>query len=118
MASLTILCSDPYIFSKDSTKKLGKKYIKKIFCSPSKNFKNISWTINICLKYLHRTCKSAPPHPLSSCILNVRSLKWNHYFWHQSYFLVNRYSSIYFLVNRYSSIAQTYLSTILIIIPL
>ena len=45
---------------------------KKIFCGPSKILKNISWPINICLKYF-----MAPTKTLwsPSYILNVWSLK-------------------------------------------
>ena len=46
---------------------------KKIFRGPSKILKNISWPINICLKYFMAPTKSLR-HPPPSYILNVRSL--------------------------------------------
>ena len=65
-----------------------RKEHNKLFCGLSKIFKNISWPINICLKYLMPLYKpSAPPPPppsfLPSDILNVQSLnskvKKNHW---------------------------------------
>ena len=43
-----------------------KKEQNKIFCGPSKNFKNISWSINIWLKYFmtpEKTLRAPPPPP-------------------------------------------------------
>ena len=53
---------------------------KKIFCCPSKILKNISWPIDICLKYFmipHKNLPTPPPLPAPpfSYILNVRPLK-------------------------------------------
>ena len=45
---------------------------KKIFCGPSKIFKNISWPVSICLKYFMTPTKTIRP---PSYMLNVRSLK-------------------------------------------
>ena len=68
MASLDILCFNPFNL-KNKTMKIEHK---KIFCGPSKILKNISWPINICLKYF-----MAPTKTLwsPSYILNVWSLK-------------------------------------------
>ena len=76
MASLDILCFNPF----NLKNKIMKIEHKKIFRRPSKILKNISWPINICLKYLMAPTKilCPPPHsplpPHSSYILNVRSL--------------------------------------------
>ena len=51
-------------------KKSGKENLKKNY-GPSNIFKNISWAINICLKYLIAPEKTLRP---PSYILNVRSL--------------------------------------------
>ena len=61
------MCSNP-LNLKD---KITKRKQKKIFCSPSKMLKNISWPISICLKYFMTLTKTlwSPSH-----ILNVRSL--------------------------------------------
>ena len=67
MASLDILCSNPL----NLKSKITKIERKKIFCGPSKILKNISWTINICLKYFMTPTK---PIQSPSYILNVRSL--------------------------------------------
>ena len=44
-----------------------RKEQKKIFCDPSKLFKNISWPINICPKYFmtpaKTLCPNLPPPP-------------------------------------------------------
>ena len=64
MASLNILCSNLLNLSN----KIAKIEQKKIFCGPSKILKNISWTIDIYLRYFMSPQK--PP----SYILNVRSL--------------------------------------------
>ena len=45
MASLNILCFNPFYLKNKIMKH------KKIFRDPSKILKNISWPINICLKY-------------------------------------------------------------------
>ena len=58
MVSLNILCSDPPYFLKDVTEKIRKEAHKKIFCGPTEVFKNISWPINICLKYFTAFAKS------------------------------------------------------------
>ena len=47
MASFDILCSNPL----NLKSKVTKIEYKKIICAPSKILKNISWLINICLKY-------------------------------------------------------------------
>ena len=44
---------------------------KKVFCGPSKIFKNISWPTNICSKYFMTPTKTLQP---PSYILNVQSL--------------------------------------------
>ena len=60
MASLDILCSD----SLNLENKITKIDIKKIFCGPSKILKNVSWLINICLKYFMNPTKILdPPSP-------------------------------------------------------
>ena len=53
MASLDILCSK----SLNVKNKITKIEQKKLFCGPSKTLRNISWPINICLKYF------MPPPP-------------------------------------------------------
>ena len=67
MASLDILCSNPL----NLKNKITKIEHKKIFCGPSKILKNISWPINICLKYFMTLTKTFLP---PSYILNERSL--------------------------------------------
>ena len=47
MASLDILCFNPF----NLKNKIMEIEHTKIFRGPSKIFKNISWPINICLKY-------------------------------------------------------------------
>ena len=47
MSSLNILCFNPF----NIKNKIIKIEHKKIFRDPSKFLKNISWPINICLKY-------------------------------------------------------------------
>ena len=47
MASLNILCSNPF----NLKTKIRKIEHQKIFCGPSKILKNTSWPINIYLKY-------------------------------------------------------------------
>ena len=67
MASLDILCFNPF----NLKNKIMKIEHKKIFRGPSKILKNISWLINICLKYFMAPTKTLRP---PSYILNVRSL--------------------------------------------
>ena len=67
MASLDNLCSNPL----NLKNKITEIEHKKIFCGPSKILKNISWRINICLKYFMTPTKSLRP---PSYILNVQSL--------------------------------------------
>ena len=67
MASLDNLCSNPL----NLKNKITEIEHKKIFCGPSKILKNISWRINICLKYFMTPTKSLWP---PSYILNVQSL--------------------------------------------
>ena len=67
MASLDILCFNPF----NLKNKIIKIEHKKIFRGPSKILKNISWLINICLKYFMNPTK---PSPSPSYIINVRSL--------------------------------------------
>ena len=66
MASLDILCSN-FLNLKNNITKIEHK---KIFCGPSKILKNISWPINICLKYFMTPQK---PSGLPSYIPNVWS---------------------------------------------
>ena len=54
MASLDILCSNPL----NLKNKITKIEHKKIFCGPSKILKNISWPINMCLKYFMTPTKT------------------------------------------------------------
>ena len=72
MASLDISCSNLL----NLKNKITKIEHKKIFCGPSKTLKNISWPINICLKYFMAPTKTLRP---LSYILNGRSLRidWN-----------------------------------------
>ena len=72
MASLDILCFNPF----NLKNKIMKIEHKKIFCGPSKLLKNISWPINIRLKYFMAPTKSLspPPAPSPSYILNLQSL--------------------------------------------
>ena len=60
MASLNILYSDPHNFLKEVTKKLA-KYMRKFLFGASKILKNISWPINICLKYFTAPAKTLRP---------------------------------------------------------
>ena len=57
MASFDILCPNPLNLINNITKKEHKK----IFCDPSKTLKNISWPINICLKYFITPQKPSGP---------------------------------------------------------
>ena len=70
MASLDILCFNPF----NLKNKIMKIELRKIFCGPSKILKNISWPINICLKYFMAPTKTLRP---PSYILNVQSLNAN-----------------------------------------
>ena len=57
MASLDILCFNPF----NLKSKIMKIEHKKIFRGPSKILKNISWPINICLKYFMAPTKTLRP---------------------------------------------------------
>ena len=57
MASLDILCFNPF----NLKNKIMKIEHKKIFRGPSKILKNISWSINICLKYFMTPQKPSDP---------------------------------------------------------
>ena len=59
MASLDILCFNPF----NLKNKIMKIEHKKIFRGPSKILKNISWLINICLKYFMTPTKTLRPPP-------------------------------------------------------
>ena len=59
MASLDILCFSPF----NLKNKIMKIEYQKIFLSPSKILKNISWPINICLKYFITPMKTLRPPP-------------------------------------------------------
>ena len=67
MASLDILGFNPF----NLKNKIIKIEEKKMFCDQSKILKNVSWPINICLKYFMTPKKTIRP---PSYILNVRSL--------------------------------------------
>ena len=67
MASLDILCSNTL----NLKNKIMEIEHKKIFYGPSKILKNISWPINLCLKYFMTPTKTLRP---PSYILNVQSL--------------------------------------------
>ena len=54
MASSDILCFNPV----NLKNKIMKIEHKKIFCGPSKILKNISWPINMCLKYFMTPTKT------------------------------------------------------------
>ena len=68
MASLDILCFNLFNLK---NKNMKIEY-KKILCGPSKILKNISWPINICLKYFMGPTKTLWP---LSYIINVQSPK-------------------------------------------
>ena len=68
VASFDILCSNLLNIKNKSTK---------IEHGPSKILKNISWSINICLKYFMTPTKPSNLTPIPSYILNVRSLTIN-----------------------------------------
>ena len=57
MASSDILCFNPV----NLKNKIMKKENKEIFRGPSKILKNISWPINICLKYFMVPTKTLRP---------------------------------------------------------
>ena len=60
MASLDILCINLF----NLKNKIMKIEHRKIFCGLSKVLKNISWPINICLKYFMtptKTLRTPPP---------------------------------------------------------
>ena len=57
MASLDILCFNPF----NLKNKIMKIEHKKIFCGPSKILRNISWPINICIKYFMTPTKTLCP---------------------------------------------------------
>ena len=59
MASLDILCSNT-LNLKNNIRKIEHK---KIFCGPSKILKNISWPIDICVKYFMTPRKLSGPPP-------------------------------------------------------
>ena len=59
MASLDILCFNPFNLKNE----IMKIEHQKIFCGPSKILKNISWPINICLKYFMASTKILHPPP-------------------------------------------------------
>ena len=69
MASLDILCFNSF----NLKNKVMKIEHKEMLRAPSKILKDISWPINICLKYFMAPQKPSG-HP--SYILNVRSLIW------------------------------------------
>ena len=70
MASLDILCFNHF----NLKNKIMKIEHKKIFRGPSKILKNVSWPINICLKYFRTPTKTLRT---PSYILNVQSLNKN-----------------------------------------
>ena len=53
----------PLYVLKEITKKIRTKEHKEIFCSTSKIFKNISWPINICIKFFMAPVKFLRPLP-------------------------------------------------------
>ena len=92
MASLDILCFNPF----NLKNKIMKIEHKKIFRGPSKVLKNISWPINICLKYFMTSTKTlrAPSYILNLRFLNTiteHNLIQTHYF-----SLIQNYFDIYF----------------------
>ena len=68
MVSLNIFCSNPFSLKN----KIMKTENKQIFCGTWKILKNISWPMNICLKYFLTPTKTLR---LPSYILNVQSLR-------------------------------------------
>ena len=69
MASSDNLCFNSF----NIKSKIMKIEHKKIFRGPSKILKNISWPINMCLKYFMTPIKTLRHFP-PSYILNVRSV--------------------------------------------
>ena len=65
MASLDILCFNPF----NLKNKIMKIEHKKIFHGPSKILKNISWPINICLKYFMTPTKTL--HPINAGLIRA-----------------------------------------------
>ena len=61
ISSLDILCCNPLKLKNEITKIEHIWNRKKIFGSPSKILKNISWPINICLKYFMPPTKTLQP---------------------------------------------------------
>ena len=59
MAGLDILCFNPF----NLQNKIMKTEHKKIFRGPSKILKNISWPINICVRYFMAPIKTLQSHP-------------------------------------------------------
>ena len=92
MTGLDILCFNPF----NLKNKIMKIEHKKIFCGPSKILKNISWPINICLKYFMAPTKTIrlPSLPFPY-ILNVRALI-NIYLENSFYIDVNKNIISYF----------------------
>ena len=74
MASLNILCSDLLSFLNEVTKKNQER--KTFFCGPSKIFKNISWPINICLKYFMAPAKVLQPPPPTYLMYGPLTQEW------------------------------------------
>ena len=73
MASLDILRFNPF----NLKNRIMKIERKEIFCGPSKILKNISWPINICLKYFMTPTKTLRPSLLhiSCTVPNLTKLK-------------------------------------------
>ena len=59
MASLGILCFNPF----NVKNKIMKTEHRKIFLGASKILKNISWSINICLRYFMAPTNTFRPNP-------------------------------------------------------
>ena len=93
MTSLDILCSNPF----NLKNKIIKIEHKEIFFGSSKILKNISWPINICLKYFMNPTKTfCPLPPPPSYILNVQSLndrfQNHHSYWNRKYISKNNWN--------------------------
>ena len=99
MASLDILCFNLF----NLKKKIMKIEHKKIFCGPSKVLKNISWSINICLKKFIISTKSPGP---PSYILNVGPLLYSYIWTLFSAFSRNIFSLIYLIHPNFASFFQ------------
>ena len=69
-----------------SLKKIRKGKHEKTFCDSSKTFKNISWPMNICLKYFIAPVKTIWDTP--SYMLNVRSLNYGREYLKIEYFFL------------------------------